>query len=199
MCTTPYGEFRVLDPETALVQFLLHLNKDRFRWLLGYVDVAHLLQRETVDWSAVRAIAAADGLDAVVALSLECVTEQLALEPSGLPAPRGWKPIAWRRLWAPSIRLQGDVGVTRFHLRQGAIPVLARGRTIDAFRYLGRRVLPNPTLVRYRNPNARGGYLRRLTSGRLERTLERRRARRQLRQDGPRDPARAATSTRASD
>ena len=196
--STPDGDVRVLDPETALVHFLLHLNKDRFRWLLGYVDVAHLLQRDLVDWSAVRAIAAADGLDDVVALSLECVTDLLELEVVGWPVPRGWRTATWRRLWAHSVRLQGDVAVSRFHLRQAALPVLARGRGADALRYLARRLVPEPRLVRYNNPTSSGGYVRRLTTGRLARSRARRREVRRLRKVARSSHTRAATSTRAT-
>ena len=46
----------------------------------------------------------------------------------------------------------------------------------------------HPTLVRYRNPGASGGYVRRLTAGRLERTLARRRAMRRLRRGATRTP-----------
>ena len=199
MCATSYGEFRVLDPETALVQFLLHLNKDRFRWLLGYVDVVRLMERETLDWSMVEAIAAADGLGGPVALSLTCVTSALGLEPAPLPRARGWRALAWRRLWRPSVRLQGDIAVTGFHLRQAFLPALAKGRIVDAARSSARRLAPHPTLVRYRNPAGSGGYVRRLTTGRLERTLARRRAIRRLRRGANQHAERAATSRPGSD
>jgi hypothetical protein len=190
---------RVLDPETALVLFLLHLNKDRFRRLLGYVDVARLLEREHIDWQAVEAIAAADGLCGPVALSLSCVTDALRLDPVPLRSAHGWRAVAWRRLWRPSIRLQGDIGVTGFHLRQALLPALAEGGTVDALRSMARRLAPDPTLVRYRTPNTSGGYLRRLTVGRVARTRARRRAMRQLRRAAIPRSERGAASTREAD
>lgn len=41
---------RVVDPETSLIQFLLHLTKDRFPYLMGYVDVVRIVERENLDW-----------------------------------------------------------------------------------------------------------------------------------------------------
>src|SRR5207248_898535 len=48
---------RVPDPEIALMQFLVHLNKDRFRYLLGLADVARILSREEVDWRSLADLA----------------------------------------------------------------------------------------------------------------------------------------------
>jgi hypothetical protein len=37
---------RVVDPELSLVHFMVHMNRDSYRWLLGFADVARILGRE---------------------------------------------------------------------------------------------------------------------------------------------------------
>lgn len=174
--TLPSGAtVRVLDPETALVHFLLHLNKDRFRWLLGFADVVRLLAREEVDWAAVRSLARGDGLGVPVALSLRTVLETLAVDGPELDGTDGWRAAVWRRLWADDVRLQGDIGILKFRHRQAWLPMLAEGRTAEAAGLWVRKLFPVPELVASSNAGVRGGYVRRLAVGRVARAAERRR------------------------
>jgi hypothetical protein len=173
---------RTLDPETSLIEFLLHLNKDRFRCLLGYVDVARILEREELDWDFIDRCLRTEGLEAHAYLTLEAVTSTL-----GLPTPRhhpvrGWRPLLWRALWRPSVRLQGDLGFLRFQRRQLLIPLTARRRTAEAIPRLWERLLPPPELLAYWHPQTTGPYLWRLAVGRARTRLQQRRWATQLQQ-----------------
>lgn len=190
------GIVAVLDAETALVHFLVHMNKDRFRWLLGYADVVHLLQRTTVDWDRVDVLAAGDGLEVPVRRSLAAVLDGLGLPRQG-PAPLpGWRDVAWQRLWSERVRLQGDLGVVRFRHRQALLPALAPGRAPEALGLWARKLFPDPDLVTYSNGAEKGGYVRRLTSGRFHRAVQRHRDVDRLRRGGPQGPTPARSATR---
>lgn len=158
---------RVLDPETALVHLLVHLNKDRFRWLLGYADVARLLNRQELDWEFIESFSRIEALDVSVRLALQVVVETLGL-PRACPPVAGGPPSAlWRYLWRPAVRLQGDLGVVRFRHRQDVIPLLEPGRRWQVLRFwLRRRIFPARAFLDEWYPGTTGPYLWRLVRGR---------------------------------
>ena len=170
---------RVLDPHTALVNLLIHLNKDRFQRLLGYADVARLISRYPVDWREIFRRAAGEGLETVVACSMEAVVADLGLEwPPDLPRPFGWQAAAWRVIWRPAIRLRGTEGRVRFRARQQLIPFLTTGGTSAAAKSVLREAFPPAQTVDIRYKDLRGPYLWKLVQGR---SLAKRRAQEQLR------------------
>ncbi|HVM20339.1 MAG TPA: nucleotidyltransferase family protein [Egibacteraceae bacterium] len=165
---------RTIDAETSLVQFVLHLNKDRFARLVGYVDVARVLS-DDLDWAAIAAMFDAEGLREVGRCTLDRVVETLALPVHPLAAPTGWRSRMWHQLWPPEHTLEGGAGLLRLQHRLLWLPWLARGRPPEALRWwLRRRVLPPSDLVDYQHPYTRGPYLWRLVTGRLRRFRERR-------------------------
>lgn len=191
--TTPFalpdgGQIRVLDAELSLVHFLLHLNKDSFCWLLGFADVARILDREEIDWHVMRKLVAGHGLDVPVWSALAAVTQALGLSPVS-DGPTGWRAQLWRVLWRPSVQLQGDVGWTRFRHRADWLPVVANTPATVLGRWACRRVVLSPAVAVHANPGRRGPWWWRLIRGRLGRMIERRRAVRRLRSAlaGPRD------------
>lgn len=125
------GTVRVLDPEIALVHLLLHMNRDRFAYLIAYADVARLLQREPIDWSYVYEFVAREGLEVPVYASLDAVAETLGISVPAHPPIGGWRAALWKRLWNPRVRLQGRDGQTGIRRRRRCIPVMARGRAIE--------------------------------------------------------------------
>lgn len=151
---------RALDPETSLVHFLLHLTKDRFRFLLGFVDIARILERETLDHAFIDGFVRAEGLEVHYQLALEVVAHTLGSDVGdGRGAggrvnrsPHNARAVLWRIVWRPAIRLQGELGAVRFRSRQLWIPLTARGRWGPALRHLARRLFPTPVLVDYRRP-----------------------------------------------
>ncbi len=122
---------RVLDAEIALVHLLLHMNRDRFAYLIAYADVARLLQREPIDWEYVRHFVMREGLDVPVYASLRAVTETLGITVPVPPPIGGWRALLWRRLWNPRVRLQGKAGQRGIRRRRRCIPVMARGRALE--------------------------------------------------------------------
>lgn len=171
---------RVLDSETSLIEFLLHLNKDRFRYLLGYVDVARILERENLDWDYINRFLRTEGLEAHAYLSLEAVTSTLGMPSLPQPAISPWRALLWRALWRPSLRLQGDVGFLRFQRRQFLIPLMARHRFGEALPRLWQRLVPPPELLAYTHPEIGGPYLWRLAAGRARTWFQHRRWAEQL-------------------
>jgi hypothetical protein len=96
------GSVSVLDPETAIIHLLLHLNKDRFSRLRWYADIARLLQREPdLDWDFINRFLRTEGLEAPFYLALDAVCSDLGLEIPNHAIPTGWRAAAWRRLWDP--------------------------------------------------------------------------------------------------
>lgn len=193
------GSVRVPDAETTLVLLLVHLNKDRFRRLLGYVDVARVLDRSTLDWAAVETIVRSDGLDVAVWSSLAAVLEKLrrveVAAPGSVQRPTGVRAALWSRLWRDDVRLLGDLGEVRYRYRQAVLPMLATGRAGEAARWWARRLVPDPALVAYRNPGRGRHYATRIIRGRFARLAARRRARARLETGGSPDPTRAPAAS----
>ena len=171
-------QVRVIDAETSLVHFAIHLNKDRFARLLAYTDVARLLALESLDWGFIESFVVREGLRVPVFNSLHAVTTGLDVPPP--PVPRqdhGWRAMAWNRLWPADRHLSGSRGMSSRHHRQLWIPWLATGRVWDAFLWwLRRRVLPPGSLLRLYDPDVTGPYPLRLVVGRLRGWRRRRRA-----------------------
>lgn len=173
--TSPHGTvLTAVDAETSLVQFLIHVNRDRFARLIELVDIARLAQ-SGVDWDVVARVLDCQGMSEVGAATLQRVAETLDVEVPSLPTRRGWRTAAWSRLWPRDTVLEGRAGLLRFQHRELWLPFLARGRFLDALRWwLRRRVLPSPALLEYQHPAAHGPYPWRLVTGRLRRFRERR-------------------------
>lgn len=173
----PSGEnVGVLVPEIAFIHFLVHLTKDRFRYLLGFVDVQRIIAREKLDWDFIDDFLRREGLETHVYRALEAVLATLQL-PASHPFPAGWRSRLWGFLWRPSIRLQGDLGRVRFRRRgQWVLPLTARGRAPETARWWWRRLFPPAALLDYLHPGERGFYLWRLIKGRVRHSIEQRRA-----------------------
>jgi hypothetical protein len=170
---------RVLDPVASLLHLLVHLNKDRFRHLLGLADVARLLEREQPDLGQLEALARGAGLEVPVLESLRATVAELGL---AAPVPRGTAGLrtrAWRVAWHRGARLRGEAGRVGMRHRQDLLPMLLRGpgRPREAARRYRQILLPSPGLVAYRNPAVEGGYVTRLVVGRTRRWRERRASR----------------------
>jgi hypothetical protein len=167
------GSVRVLDPELSLILFLLHLNKDRFRYLLGFVDVRRVIERETIDWGFVARFLAAEGLTVPAAQSLAVVAETLRLDVPALPRSPGLRSRIWDVVWRPSIRLRAEEGRRRYRKRQELLPFLCAGRSREGLVNAWRVLLPPRELYEIANPTERGGYLARLVITRSRRHLRR--------------------------
>ncbi|MCK9487724.1 MAG: nucleotidyltransferase family protein [Dehalococcoidia bacterium] len=125
------GTVRVLDPEIALVHLLLHMNRDRFAYLIAYADAARLLRCEPIDWAYVHEFLASEGLEVPVYASLEAVATTLGIAVPEPPSIGGWRAALWKGLWPPHVRLQGSDGQVGVRRRRRWIPVMARGRAIE--------------------------------------------------------------------
>jgi len=182
--STPNGvEIRVLGPEVALVQALLHLQKDRFSYLLGFVDVARIIGGSDIDWELVDRFVRGEGLALHTYESLRVVASWLDLDvpipPSGYLARR-----LWNAAWPASSRLQGHVGMSRMVRTRYWIPFTMKGRRWEAFRWWWRLIFPPMRLVAYLHPDTRGPYLWRLVSFRTRLAWERHRRNREQRRRG---------------
>lgn len=175
---------RVLEPEIALAHLLLHLNKDRFRYLGQFVDVARLMEREPVDWDRFAAFVTAEGLETPIGLSLEVVCEVLGVPTPPHPTPDRWRAAVWRRLWSSDVRLRGREGFVRFRNRQRVMPLLARGRTLEGIGAYWKYLFPPGALMDYHFPETSGPYLWRNAWGRVKHWLARRRESAQLQPHG---------------
>lgn len=170
-------EVRVLDCETSLIHFAIHLNKDRFARLLGYADIARILGKESLDWEFIHRLVANEGLQVPVINSLEAVARTLRLPPLPVPRVRGWRSYAWHRLWPDERRLRGYEGIAAAQHRQLWIPWLAEGRMKEAlWWWIRRRAIPPTDLLQLHDPDVLGPYPLRFAIGRLRGWRKRRRA-----------------------
>jgi hypothetical protein len=158
---------QVVDPEISLIHFLVHLNKDRFAYLLGFADIARICAKEQLDIAFIDGFLRGEGLETPVYLALDAVVSTLGIAPVVHPAVGGWRSMVWRRLWPPSFRLRGDIGRFSSRHRQFWLALTAHGRTVQAVRGYLARLLPPPALVSYQTPKTRGPYLWRIVTGRL--------------------------------
>ncbi len=189
---------RVLDPEVALVHFLVHLNKDAFPQLLGYADIARILATEDLDWSFIERFVRDEGFDVLAACSLAEVTGALGIVAPALPAGGGLRTRAWHAVWPERVLLLGGTGTDRSR-RQEVVPFLVRHRLGAALRAAWRVVVPPPKAVAVWYADLPGPYPWRLLRGRARTVRGRRRALRArgdrgrtLEPAGPRDPVTTA-------
>ncbi len=123
---------RMLDAETSYVHFLVHLNKDRFRRLLGFVDVARVYDREELDGAAVERLIRIEGIKTSVDESWNVVVDTLRLAAPRRESTPGVRAVLWRLAWPPSVRLRGAESRIQFLYRQYLIALLIPGRTMEA-------------------------------------------------------------------
>jgi len=164
-----------LDPTASLIVALVHLNRNRFRQLSGFADVARILTRSEIDWDAFADLVRADGLEVLIDGSLRAVRDELDLDEDLIV---GWtsrsplrsvapKKVVWNLAWRPSTRLSGLSGRFRMGRRsQFLMPALCRGRSAWVIRWMTRRLVPPPQVLKLNHPSAGGPYLVRLISGR---------------------------------
>jgi Uncharacterised nucleotidyltransferase len=186
--TLPDGRsLRALDGECSYVHFLMHLNKDRFRRLLGFVDVARVYEREDLDHAAVERLVRADGIETSVSASWEVVMRTLGLDARNQIPARGVRSLIWHIAWRPSVRLRAAESSVRFRHRQWLIAALSRGRAVEALRCWVRVTFPPADFLAYAHSDfaSRWGaetvsitprsHLWALTIGRMKLALGRRR------------------------
>jgi hypothetical protein len=179
---------RALDAECSYVHFLVHLNKDRFRRLLGFVDVARVYQREDLDHAAVERLVRADGIEVSVSGSWDVVRRTLDLAAPNHIRAGAARSLIWQIAWHPSVRLRATESKFRFRHRQWLIPGLGRGRAVEAVRcWLRVSWFPPPDLLAYLHSDyadrwggepvstATQSRLWALTIGRVQAILQRRR------------------------
>lgn len=140
---------RALDAECSYVHFLLHLNKDRFRRLLGFVDVARVYERENLDHVAVNRLVRADGLEVSVGASWDVVMGTLGLQAGNEFQAGMVRSLVWHIAWRPSVRLRATESTVRFRHRQWLIAALSRGRLVETVRSWVRVSLPPADLLAY--------------------------------------------------
>jgi hypothetical protein len=172
---TPLPTF---DPATALILALAHLNKDRFRYLIGYADVARLLPLVT-DWDWVTFVLGHEGLSTPLWSTLRVVEETLGVTAPVGPPARSLGSAVWRVAWPARVRLLGAPAGVRYRYRQFLIPFTGRGRSLEALAGWLRRIVPPRPLLDAYYPG-RGPYVWKLVGGRVLRRLRRLRQRRQL-------------------
>jgi hypothetical protein len=186
--TLPDGRsIRTLDAECSYVHFLVHINKDRFRRLLGFVDVARIYQREELDHAAMQRLIRVDGIETSISASWDVVVRTLGLDaPNEFPAG-AVRSLIWHIAWRPSVRLRAAESSVRFRHRQWLIAALSRGRALETLRCWLRVTFPPADFLAYAHSDyaSRWGaepvsitpqsHLWALTIGRIKLALGRRR------------------------
>jgi hypothetical protein len=140
---------RALDPTSSYVHFLVHLNKDRFRRLLGFVDVARVYASDQVDHADVDRLIRADGIETSISASWEVVIRTLDLQARNRIKGQPVKSLVWQVAWRPSVRLRAAESTVRFRHRQWLIAALSRGRGVEAARCWLRGLFPPDELLAY--------------------------------------------------
>lgn len=149
---------QVHDADVSLLQHALHLNKDRFRSLRGFVDVARIITDPTLRWDRVHDLADRDGLLVPVTRSIAAVVDLLGLPPSPLPHLRGPRAEAWDAAWPTDVWFRD---ARELRQRQLLLPLLARGRAVEATGRVVRRMFAPRAQIAYylgRPELAEGSY-----------------------------------------
>jgi hypothetical protein len=168
----------VLDAEISLVNFVIHLNRDNFRRLLGFADVIRVLRAESLGWSAIEQFVVAEGIETLFYESLQIVHEELGTQ-TEIPHRKTWRARIHHGLWRPEVRLRGNADVAKGAKRQFWQPFLVKHGVLSAIRWWLKRLLPPPALVRYYRASVGEepiSYLRAVFFDRLNRLLSGRRA-----------------------
>ena len=171
------AQIPVFDPTVSLLLAALALNKDRFRYLIGYSDVTRIKRDSQVDHSRSERLAKAEGLLSPYLATLAAVDIDL-IQPGYQIARRH---PTWNRIWGPSIRLLGEEASVRFRYRQSLLPLFDLRRWPEVSASWWRRSFPTRALLTRLYPDQKGPYLVQIVLGRLSRRLRRSRQRRQLR------------------
>ncbi len=169
---------KVLGVESTLVLAALHLNKDRFRYLLGYVDLVRISADSRLDLD--RAVRIAEALCLARSFRSTIAAAQIDLR---MPQPAqfeldNW---LWNRTWPQSVRMLGTEGQDRFRYRQFFLPLLEGGRWAEVLIAFWHRLFPSAYELWRNFPQEKGSYLGRLMRGRIRHRLTRFRRRRQHR------------------
>jgi hypothetical protein len=144
------ASMRALDAETSYVHFLVHLNKDRFRRLLGFVDPVRIYEQEHLDSNAVDRLVKADGLRTCIDGAWNTVVSTLSLSLPGRKAAPGIRAIIWQLAWRSSVRLRAEEDSRmRFRHRQYLIAMLSPGRLVEAVKLWIRARFPPAELLSY--------------------------------------------------
>jgi hypothetical protein len=169
------GSIPVLGAEASLVLAALHLNKDRFRYLLSYVDLCRIARDPAVNLTGALQLAEALGLARSFRSTLAIAAEDL-----GVPAPGGFvaNDRLWNLAWPASIRLLGSESEVRFRYRQFLLPLMEGGRWGEVLTSWWHRIFPPMYEVRRNFPSESGPYVLRLIRGRVRNRQDRRRQRR---------------------
>ncbi|NIA25412.1 MAG: hypothetical protein GWP04_07555 [Gammaproteobacteria bacterium] len=180
LVTPSGGSIRVLDAETALVHRLISINKDRFRYLLAYAEIARILS-SAPDLRVVQDLARVEGHEVIVNKSLTAVLSTLRLPTEDIPQPQGWRSRAWDYLWRSKTRLLGETSTVKY-ARRGYLlmPALARNRTGDTLRWMTARMFPPRAYLDYHHPDARGPYAVRIVTSRVHQLVRNRQARSEI-------------------
>lgn len=147
--------WRAMGPAAELLNALIHLNKDRFSRLLGFVDVVRASAQPDVADGAWQ-LAKKMGISVPVACSAQVVGDTLGVEIPIPPPPPGWRTQLWSRLWREETRLRGNEGYTQMRHRQDWIPLLCDDRFSEAARHLRHVWFPPRALLDYFNPHVEG-------------------------------------------
>ena len=161
----------VFDPTVTLLLSAHALNKDRFRYLIGYADVIRIEADPAFDMSRCEQLARSEGLLVPFRETLVAVSHDLGLAASG-----GQHPI-WQRLWGEPVRLRGKEASVRFRYRQSFLPLFDARRWPEVVVAWWRRLFPTTALLNRQYPDIRGPYLLRIVTARISRRLMRRRQR----------------------
>lgn len=170
---TPSGDsITVFDDQATATLRLIHLGRDRFRYLIWLLEVHAILA--TIDgWDGVIDLAGSEGLSAPVEVAAEVVREEVGAGPDS--RCRDWRCRLWRRMWRPETRLLGELARKRFVRRSSwLLPMTMPGRTWESLRWLARTAVPPAVVFDLKHPGGRGPYLWRLMAGRAGYLVRRR-------------------------
>jgi hypothetical protein len=152
-------QIHVLDPTTALAQQLIELNRDRFRYLQSFAEIARIIARENIDWRYLEELASREGVRVPLFLSLGAVIEELQLPGLKAPPLAGWRVRAWRATWPKTNRLRGDIGAMRWRHRERLLPFFPGHRRREALRSVWSYFFPPRRRLESLYPGSRGPYL----------------------------------------
>jgi hypothetical protein len=160
-------EVPVLSPEGRLLHALVNITRDRFRHLLGHVEVFRHATRPGLDQRRVEELASQLHLEVIAGLAWSAVQQTLGQGTRlAFRDPGALDRLLWEWTWGERSRLGGvESKVRRVQRSRAILPLLAVGPTRTWWRWMVGRPFPPREVVQVLHGD--GAYLPTLARGRL--------------------------------
>lgn len=158
---------RVLDEVAALALTLVQLNRDSFHDLLPVCDLGRITGQCPGSLADAIELLSLDGLRDHGIMTLQAIRADLEIaqpcDSPELPSAGKW---LWEAIWPPPTRFRSGSPFRYRFRRSAGMALSARGRKVEAVKYLARRAFPPDWIFHHRRMASGGPYVWRAIANR---------------------------------